>query len=260
MHNIYTLIFSLFFLANVSAQICVPDTQYTSTGNWPDTIPLAYVDLVYNTVITNVVPLDTVIDVAGIPTDVTVNYVEITDFTGLPAGFTYQCNPSDCIFIGGSIGCILVEGPAPAISDIGIYPVEIYTNTEGVAIVLGFPITQNQLDTVKTYYIEIADTSGSQATSVKTKQLNPSTELELLNVYPSPSFDNATVSFYSNNNESIELSIMDITGKIIYSKSVNAGIGIHQEYVNVSDFDTGIYFVSATKGAKQQTTKFTVIH
>ncbi|HXH17870.1 MAG TPA: hypothetical protein VNJ07_02215, partial [Chitinophagales bacterium] len=50
--------------------------------------------------------------------------IKVNSITGLPAGVTYQCNPSNCTINGGSKGCILISGTPTAA---GTYPT--VTNT-----------------------------------------------------------------------------------------------------------------------------------
>ena len=85
-------------IAGANAQ-CTPDPQYTTSGIYPDSatgLPPAYIGHSYDVVITAVVPTDTM--------GFTIEYIELTGVGGLPPNFTYQCNPSNCQFPGGSSG------------------------------------------------------------------------------------------------------------------------------------------------------------
>jgi hypothetical protein len=95
---ILTFAFSAFF---ANAQ-CTPDPQYTAAGIYPDSatglLP-AYVGLAYNQNITIITPADTVVDIfLGSMVPVTIDSINLTNVTGLPASFSYSCDPPSCSF------------------------------------------------------------------------------------------------------------------------------------------------------------------
>ena len=64
-----------------------------------------------------------------------------------------------------------------------------------------------------------------------------------LSVFPNPASDRLNVSFVTDEVSSIECKILDMTGKLLYSKHIESDGGLIEESVNVSDFATGIYFL-----------------
>ena len=111
---------SLLFVACAHAGMaqCTPDASYTISGIYPTALPDAPADQPYSQTLT-VVSGATVPGI-GIP----LTSYEVTGITGMPAGFTYECVPSDCIFLPNSSGCILVSGN-PTQTDVGVYPVVV---------------------------------------------------------------------------------------------------------------------------------------
>ncbi len=112
--------FSIVAISSANAQ-CVPDPIYTTPGIYPDSatgFSSGCVGVPYEQLVTNVVPADTVVIVFGTPVSLPINDIEITSFTGLPAGFTVvyydgenTSNPVDGgIFEGGTTGCALITG------------------------------------------------------------------------------------------------------------------------------------------------------
>ncbi len=128
----------MLFLAlgsKVFGQVCTPDPGYTSTGIWPDTITNmdpACVGASYQMDFTVVVPSDTVVAGFLFIVDSTI----ITSVSGLPAGFSYTCNPSSCRFLGGTSGCFIVSGN-PTVPLIGSYNVSVNITTYAHNAVLG---------------------------------------------------------------------------------------------------------------------------
>lgn len=128
MHKKLSLVFCLFIcVANSFAQVCVPDGQYTAPGIYPDSVtglPDATPGAAYSSTITVILPSDTTVDFPGVGiVTLTINYMKIDSVVGLPPGFTYACEPSDCQILGNSSGCILISGTTnmSAFYDITIY-------------------------------------------------------------------------------------------------------------------------------------------
>ena len=114
MKKLITLIAVCFAFSNSSIAQCVPDTAITHNvpGIYPDSatgLPHSYVGLAYLADIQVKVLTDTVY--LGFPA--TIDSIKINSVSGLPAGFTYDCTPSNCVFPGGSDACIQLTGAAP---------------------------------------------------------------------------------------------------------------------------------------------------
>lgn len=135
---------------HASAQ-CVPDASITQPGIYPDTttnLPVGTAGVFYSSDIQLKVITDTFASGFNVDVvDITVNSV-----SGLPAGFSYACTPSSCVFPGGSNGCIRLSGsnPTPGTYNLtvnvtlnglvfGSFPVSQAATIEGYRIVLGAP-------------------------------------------------------------------------------------------------------------------------
>lgn len=133
-----TLICLLIGVANSFAQVCVPDGQYTVPGIYPDSVtglPDAPVNSSYAGTITLVLPIDTTVDYPGVGiVTLTINYFKIDSIIGLPPGFSYTCEPSNCQIAGGSSGCILISGQC---SSEGLYNFTIYLTSNVTHVLLG---------------------------------------------------------------------------------------------------------------------------
>lgn len=108
---------------------CVPDGSITEPGIYPDTIvnlPHAYGGVAYSTVIQINVFTDT--SSGGLP--VTVDDITLDNVTGLPPGFTYTCNPSNCVFPAGQTKCLTLAGN-PTLAQAGTYNLTINVTLHG---------------------------------------------------------------------------------------------------------------------------------
>src|SRR5689334_1207210 len=103
---------------------CVPDTSITHNdpGVYPDSatnLPHSVVGIPYSTTIQMKVLTDTTAMVGPITVPVTIDDVTVNTVTGLPPGYSYSCNPANCVFPGGSDACVLLQGPAPTGAEVG---------------------------------------------------------------------------------------------------------------------------------------------
>ena len=94
------------------AQVCTPNPNAVDIDGpgeiWPPEFQVAYTcTSSYTQNITALVPatIEALPGLVCTVADYTINTV-----TGLPAGFTFACNPGSCIYPGGSSGCVVIAG------------------------------------------------------------------------------------------------------------------------------------------------------
>lgn len=104
-----------------------------------------------------------------------------------------------------------------------------------------------------TYSVIGIDTNNCSATSVITQSVSECTGIEslLLNadirIYPNPNQGVFTIEL----NENVRLSIRNILGDMVFEQELNAG----GSTIDISNFDNGIYIVSASVNGKQKITR-----
>ncbi len=232
---------------------CTPDPQFTQGGIYPDSatgLPPAFVGVAYNEVITVVVPQDTVVDLGLGPT--TVPFVDITldNVTGLPANFTYSCNPANCVFLGNSTGCVnLYSTVNPTSSDIGVYPLSIDVTATVNVPILG---PQSQQSTIGYYYIEIIDSASMSIGTYNDESF------ELKTIYPNPVVDNSRIQFISGKSQQVTFTVMNVLGKTMINKSISANQGVNELTISSEDFSNGIYLYSITANGKTSTKRMII--
>ena len=71
-----------------------------------------------------------------------------------------------------------------------------------------------------------------------------------LQVFPNPATDLLNVSFEMGDGSPVSVRILDVTGKLLYSKQIVSNGGLIEEAVNVAGFANGIYFlrIETSKG------------
>ena len=227
---------------------CTPDPQYTVGGVYPDSatgLAPAYVGQTYNEVITVVVPVDTTIMVGPIPFTLTFDSVVVSDWQGLPSGFTvdyYSPNntfsPIDqgC-FEGAQTGCILISGN-PTTAAVGSYQQIIST---GAYSTPNSPLGEPTLTLVDYYYIHIIDANGIGGIT-KSK----------FALFPNPANSVVTLNGFNDVDVSA-VSVVDMNGKQhAYFHSFNSA----SMDINVETLESGMYFVRIDYNGIAETLKF----
>ena len=211
---------------------CVPNTNYTSQGIYPDTVdnlPKATVGLAYSEDITVVTPLDTVFML--IPA--TVDYIKLTSVSGLPSGFDYECDPPSCEFPGGTTKCArLFSVSGPVADPVGNYPITFECIAyASVPIIGGTTVTFVEGG----YELEIlpGGISGIYNSEVSSFVIEEA--------FPNPVDNNFNISFSTKKSADILFEIYNMLGKLIYQRKVNSLAGSNQIFVNTSEFPEGMY-------------------
>ena len=220
---------------------CTPDPQFTIAGIYPDSatgLPNAMVGQAYNEVITIISPVDTSVVILGQSIPVTIQTIELTSVTGLPASFSYDCATTNCIFAGGSTSCAVLSSASPTIAEIGSHQIIMNTTTTVDAGLFGI---QTQDDVVDYYYINVTN-----ATSV-INQFNDFS-FELKDVFPNPVNNNAKIQFVSGNSIDVVFTVFNYLGKKIEEKNITAIRGVNDVEISAKDYANGVYLYSISNG------------
>ena len=235
--TIFTL--TLIIVAIFASAQCTPDPQYVGGGIYPDTITGladAIVGQPYNQLITIITPPDTVF--LGIPA--TIDNIDLTNVTGLPPNFTYECDPASCSFPGGTTKCANVYSTInPTLANIGLYPITF----ECIAYATVPLIGGTTLTFISGgYAIEIVDNTTSVI-----HQFNNQT-FTLKGIFPNPATNQAKIQFISGKSDDIMFRIYNLMGKLVYLKDIRANRGLNSIDINISNFPDGIYMYSINNG------------
>ena len=233
-----TLVF-VFFGANAQ---CIPDPQFTANGIYPDSSTFraasAIVGQPYNQVITVITPTDTTVELFGQQIPVTIQTIELTSVTGLPASFSYDCAAPNCIFLGGSTSCAVLSSPSPSFTEIGSHQIIMNTTTLVDAGLFGI---QAQEDVVDYYYIEVTN-----ATSAINQFDNLTFEIK--DIFPNPVNNNSKIQFISGNSADIVFTVFNYLGVKINERNIAATRGINDIEIYANDYANGIYLCSINNG------------
>jgi hypothetical protein len=89
--------------------------------------------------------------------------------------------------------------------------------------------------------------------------VNENIKIDRLESYPNPTTDILNIRFELKNNNVVSANLMDVTGKVLTSKSFgNLASGTYNESFNTSSFTPGIYFIEFTIGTEKVVNRFVV--
>ncbi len=69
-----------------------------------------------------------------------------------------------------------------------------------------------------------------------------------VSIYPNPANNKLNVEFEANESTNVEISILDISGRIIYKQDYDVTIGHNNTKLDVSDISDGVYFLNISQG------------
>ena len=235
-----TFTVSVFF---TNAQ-CNPDPQFTVAGIYPDStsgLSPAYVGQPYSQNITIITPNDTSVEFAGQVISVTVDNIDLTNVTGLPATFSYSCDPPNCSFFGGTIACAELYSAGPTSSEIGSHQI-IFETT---AFVSDVPLigTTTQDDVIDYYYLNITSASST------INQFNDFS-FELKDVFPNPVNNYAKIQFISGISNDIFFTVFNHLGEKIEERNIAAIRGVNDIKISTNDYANGMYLYSINNGVQ----------
>lgn len=166
----------------------------------------------------------------------------INDFSVL--GLSLACNPTDCIFEAGGQFCGVVSG-TPNMS--GEFPVTI--NVSVNLTFFGFPL---ELPFSFPGYTFIVNGTAQVASFENT--------MEIGTVSPNPANQQARIPFVLNSNEKVELTMVNMVGSRVMSKTIAGKRGENTMIVDVAELPEGIYLYTIQSGSKKSTRKLVIQH
>jgi hypothetical protein len=214
-----------------NAQVCTPAWNGGSSGINPDSaqgLPAAVADVPYAETINFKVPKDTFYDGYQFPIDSLV----LEQVIGLPSSITYACNPSNCSFLGGTIGCGQLSG-TPLITDTGAHHLKV--------IIVGYSGIVQLPDTVKYYTLNVNATSG--ISSLNRYYFDAGQN------YPNPVKSTTQIYFNLPVSGNVQFKVYNLLGTIIYMQNYSSKSGTNSITFDAGNVADGMYFYSLSDGS-----------
>jgi hypothetical protein len=240
----------------LSAQDCVRDSSIIGTEDlflpapWTPDAPVfnlapACIGEAYQQSLTLNVPTSFTYVSATLP----INSISIATTGAIinyPAGLTYSCDPPNCVFVAGTLGCVLLHGtpsvdnPAPDTMDLNVNAL--------VSSIIDVPLQlPSTLDANSHLYLTIRPSSECSVTATG----NATTSLMELQAIPNPFTGQTQIEIQSQQSGNFQLEIFDLLGHPVHSEKVVLNAGTNQIYYDGYDLVSGIYFLSISgEGSK----------
>lgn len=244
--------------SNAQATSCVPDVLYQdsvfgvyppplSAGNPDGGIPIsACRNMAWDYSITVKIPEEVVLQ----GTTVTLFSVEVATtgaVSNLPTGFSYSCNPPDCIFEpADTLGCINLYGVTS--DTVGIYDVTIATNIKSSFLPTGFPVTlpSNLIDGAEgNYFLNVVDENDPDC-FVSNVDVLLAEKFQVRNL-PNPFGAFTNIEIRAEQNDELEFRVYDVYGKLLHSRSVDVFTGMNTFQFDGSNLENGVYIYTIGK-------------
>jgi len=239
----FTLILlALVFTFSASAQ-CTPDSSISGlySPSELEGLPDAQVGVEYNTVITVNVPVDT----TYLTLTAIIDSMVLTDVTGLPPGFTYQCVPNSCSIEGGEVGCLLVTGINNNNAEVGTYDIEaefVFYIKQPV-ITMPYTLTGYSITLEEGTPMGIHDWNESDLKfNIEPNPINARSKL----VFDLPSSDRYAIDVYS------------LLGTKVAHFEDRGARGEHTFPFTEFSKQSGVYFISISQGDYSRSMRFIV--
>jgi hypothetical protein len=226
-------------------QSCTPGVNFVDStyGIWPDTtqnLPPADPNVAYSTDINFKVPstVTAEIDPSGQFVGSVIQQFTIDAVQGLPPGFDFACNISNCTYLGGANGCANLYGTTDSVA---VFPVTVdITATVLVVLFPGLPPTP-VTQTVSFDGYKIVVGSGGTIDQV----INP------LSLQPNPATATIEVAGLFAGGSSV-VTLRDLSGKTIEVLQTNAS----SVTFDLSKLASGSYLIELTDTFGTQQQKF----
>lgn len=98
--------------------------------------------------------------------------------------------------------------------------------------------------------------AGPPSDNVVTSGIEELGMLSGLNLFPNPTENELNLSFNIEENQAVEITFLDLTGKVVKTTRVNAAIGSNQVHMNTSELSSGVYFLHVKTGSAQKALQF----
>jgi len=251
MRKIITLV-SIMVLCSVTLNTyaqCTPDITQNAFLV-PDTatdFDPAFTYMAYEQTLYIALPTDTTF--LGFAT--TIDSITITGITGLPPSITYAINPASGIIHGGDFGCIQFSG-TPIAAEIGTYPIVINSLLKARVIMLGIDTTI--AIPMEGYSVKVLDSS-----SFGIYHPNNHFEFSVFQNSPNPFNGLTEIAFQSPGNEEITVEVYDVTGNMVFFKSLFSVQGYNSVLFEGNKYQAGVYIYKVSNGLFTVSKRMTLI-
>lgn len=248
MKKTLTMLFALLCALSLAAQtpMCVRDSIIYGTGDWSRPLPYtpdapyynlneACIDHPYNQSLTINVPYTYTYSTVTYPV-IVISIPIFNAISNLPIGLTYECDPPDCIFKGGSLGCIVIYGtPTSANTAPDTFDLNITTSIETnfLPLPILFP---GQVMPGSHYYLIL------KTPECLVGNYDLGNQFTLLKNAPNPFGNQTLITVESLVSGNFQFEVFDLLGQRLYMQQLRLETGHNEFTFDAGELANGVYF------------------
>lgn len=241
MKQLLLLLFIFNLPAMGFAQVCVPDTTITQPGMYPQELANAQAGLDYN----QVIQFKFIKDTNYLGTSVQIDSIHLKEISGFPPSLTYACSEQNCMYLGGTNGCLSITGK-PLSNEVGNYDIVV----EAIAYIT-FNGSVYPYPTTDTLDLKVTSASG-----IGIRDIN--TGFAIGQAFPNPVGDKANIEVILPMPEQVDFKVFTLLGNVVYHKKLNLDMGSNNIVFTRGSLSEGIYLYAITYRGKTLSKKMIV--
>jgi len=131
-----------------------------------------------------------------------------------------------------------------------------------VVVASGFLNPANNSNSTNTFGLWVALSAGGPMVELSNSVgISTIKKSEKIKIYPNPTSDIVTVEIELSKSDNLRIEMLDVTGKIIYSKELGKqNVGLINSTIDVSQISNGLYILKVIQGNEQKTNTISVNH
>jgi len=224
------------FYTSISFGQCTPDPLVTDPeGNGemvPDTMEVWENEPVGIT-LTVIAPDTASLGALG---HLNIDHITVKSLQNAPSWVAYQCNPTNCEFVGTESRCVWVSTTSVT-SAPGFYPVDVLVDVYANLGLAGIVQVETNYNSGMPLIIWVHP-AGWGVTERAYKGFG------IREAKPNPFTNTVKIGCYTEAAQTVKLKVIDMVGNEVYNEQLYAGAGESYFQFNGSDLSNGIYFYS----------------
>ena len=167
--------------------------------------------------------------------------------TNLPGGLTYACDPPNCVFNVGTLGCIVLYGTpnAPSASLPDTLDLKIKASVITTLAAFPFPIDIPGPAVPGNFYL-IVKPAGSVCAVSPT--FDPSTQIESMKNTPNPFSGQTLIEVEALESGDFRFEVFDLLGQRVHANTVRLETGTNRFHFDAGSLANGTYLYSLSNG------------
>ncbi len=100
------------------------------------------------------------------------------------------------------------------------------------------------------YYLVQTDQDGSTTSYEVIVVSRGEVGFEIIRLFPTPASSSVNLTFTNDQMSTVDISLYDITGRIVMNRSVNTTVGVNEVNMDITNLSKGVYFVKVNDGIR----------